>query len=228
MLITIDGLAASGKSTAARGLALRMGYAYLNTGAMYRGIAFAALQIRVDPANEDALGECARDARLQFSATTSGTLVQVDGRIVSAELHDPQVTQLATIAAASFAVRHVVIPLQRQIARQTDNIVTDGRDQGSVVFPDAEAKFYFIANETIRARRRLYELTQRGIETCIDEVLEELLRRDRHDQTRALGPLVKPAGAYELDTSFLTEEEVIRLMEEHVRVVRQMLGSQKR
>ena len=213
MIITIDGPAGSGKSTAARLLAKTLGIAYLDTGATYRALTLAAMQQGLDLTDEAALAELAGRLDLHMAPAETGTVVVLDGQDVSAEIRSVEVTDKAHYAADSPAVRAVLVALQRRIgeelARRSGGVVAEGRDQGTVVFPDADVKFYLDASPEVRARRRYEELAARGEDVSLQQVLEAIRRRDRRDRSRSAGPLAKPPGAIEIDTSEMTVEQMV-------------------
>jgi len=213
MIITIDGPAGSGKSTAARLLAKTLGIAYLDTGATYRALTLAAMQRELNLADEAALADLAGRLDLHMEPAETGTVVVLNGRDVSAEIRTAEVTDKAHHAADSPAVRAVLVTLQRRIgaelARRSGGVVAEGRDQGSVVFPDADVKFYLDASPEVRARRRYEEMAARGEDVSLQQVLEAIRRRDQRDRSRPAGPLVRPPGAIEIDTSDMTVEQMV-------------------
>ena len=219
MVITIDGPAGSGKSTASRKLAAALGLAYLDTGATYRAVAHHGLELGVDLEDESALAEVARRIDLELIPADDGVRVLISGRDVSAPIRTPQVTALTRHTAGSALVRGVLVELQRRIGRELGSFVTEGRDQGSVVFPDADVKFYLDASPEVRARRRTDELLTAGAEADYDQILRSIIDRDRRDIAREVGPLVKPEGAIVIDTSDMDINQVTdamaRTVEEH-------------
>jgi cytidylate kinase len=195
--ITIDGPAAAGKSTVARRVAQALGLRFLDTGAMYRAVAWMAARLGLsDP---DDIPTMARYLRLEMEDTR----VRVDGRDVTQAIRTPEITALVRPIANSPGCRGELVRMQRELGRN-GGIVTEGRDQGSVVFPGAEYKFYLDASIDVRARRRQ---AQEG--GALEDVRRALEARDREDRERAVGPLVEPAGAVRIDTSALTVEEVV-------------------
>jgi len=217
MVITIDGPAGSGKSTAARNLARELDIAYLDTGATYRAVTLKALREGVDLADEHALSDAARRAAIHPVPGPDGIRVLLDGEDVSAEIRTERVSEKSYYAARSPLVREVLVELQRQIGAELGSFAAEGRDQGTVVFPDADVKFYLTADVAERARRRCAELETRG-ETCDPaRVREALRRRDRRDRGRSVGPLVKPEDAVEIDTTGLSIEQTTQALLEHVR-----------
>ncbi len=212
MVITIDGPAGSGKSTASRKLAALLGLAYLDTGATYRGLAYYALTSGIDLENETALADLARRIDLQLIPDEDGVNVLLGGRDISAEIRTEQITALTRHAAGSAVVRGVLVELQRKIGWDLGSFVTEGRDQGSVVFPDADVKFYLDASAEIRARRRTDERLATGDHADYDEILQAIIDRDQRDISRQVGPLVRPRGAVVIDTSEMNIDQVVEAM----------------
>lgn len=216
MIITIDGPAGSGKSTIARKLAARLRIPYLDTGAMYRVVTLAALNEGVDLNDEARLTDLAQRQEYHLDLGPTHIRVTLDGRDVTEALRTMRVSEHTRFAAASPGVRRVLVDRQRAIGRRFASLVTEGRDQGSVAFPEAQAKFYLDADIRQRARRRFAELINEGEEVDEDAVLRNLVERDRTDRERAVAPLRKPDGAIEIDTSHLSVSEVIHRMLEHL------------
>lgn len=215
-VVTIDGPAGSGKSTVARALARRLGWAYLDTGAMYRAVTLLALRDGVDLNDPEALAVCARQADLQLDYDDQGLQVRLNGRDVSGEIRSPEVTDSSHAIAASPGVRGVLVDLQRRIAGDLGAVVAEGRDQGSVVFPDADVKFFLTGDPVVRARRRLAEMRERGQQAQYQEVYDSIVARDLRDATRDVAPLVKPVGAVAVDTTAMTIEQVVAALAGHV------------
>ncbi len=215
MIVTIDGPAGAGKSSAARELARRLGFRFLDTGAMYRAVALAGIQRGVDLADAEALAGLARQLRVELA----GDRVLVDGQDVTDAIRTLEVTGATHWAADNPAVRTVLVEWQRAAAAGAD-VVTEGRDQASVVFPEAECKIFLTADEVERARRRQRDLAERGEDVPLDEVLSTQRLRDQRDASRPVGPLVKAAGAIEVPTDGLSLDEVVDRLEQVVRSCR--------
>ena len=214
LIITIDGPAGSGKSTTARLVAQRLGYTYLDTGAMYRGMTVKALEQGIDVSRPEALADMARRTEVRVETDPNGTRITVDGRDVTDLLREPRVTRNASAVSAARGVRERMVELQRKIGLD-GGIVAEGRDIGSVVFPQAEVKIYLEADLNCRAARRQRDLAQVGSSADPNKVEQEISARDRYDSTREHSPLVVPEGAVIIDNTDLTiEEQVDRVIEE--------------
>ncbi len=203
-VIAIDGPAGSGKSTVARSLAERLGLRYLDTGAMYRAVTFAALRRNIDPADEEPVAGLARRVDLEVTLEH----VRVDGVDATIEIRGPEVTRAVSTVAANAAVRSELVARQRDWAAKHGGGVIEGRDIGSVVFPDAELKVYLDARPEVRAARRSKEVTDLDYET----VAADLARRDALDQGRESSPLTRAGDAIEVDTSDLEVDEIVDLI----------------
>ena len=202
MIITIDGPVASGKSTAARNLARALGFRHLDTGAIYRALTLLARELKVDPADRGAVSAMLARADVRLD----GEAVYLEGRDVSAEIRRPEISSSVRLFAENPGVRAFVKGLEHRAAAGKD-IVVEGRDMGTVVFPEAEVKIYLTASAEERARRRSEELKERGTPQDYRVVLTELLARDRADMTRPIAPLKKARGAIEFDSTGLTQQE---------------------
>ena len=216
MKVTIDGPAGSGKSTAARGLARELGIAYLDTGATYRAATLRAMRHGVGLSDEQALARCAAQADIRLTPEDGGVRVLLDGQDVSEAIREPDVTDTVHHLANSPAVREVLVALQRRVGEQFGSFVTEGRDQGTVVFPDADLRVFLEAAPEVRAMRRYEELLARGRDADYMDVLRKIIERDGRDRTRSVGPLVKPRGALHIDSSDLSPEQVVREILRHL------------
>lgn len=205
MIVTIDGPAGAGKTSVARGLARELGFDFLDTGAMYRAVAWAALRDDADVEDPQVMAQIAASITIQFD----GDRVLVDGTDISDEIRSPGVTECVKYAAGNRAVREILVRQQRRIGEAADNLVTEGRDQGTVVFPDAQCKIFLTASPEERARRRYRELISKGENTTFAEVLESQNKRDASDSQRDLAPLVKPKDAVQVSTDEMTSEQVL-------------------
>lgn len=200
-VIAIDGPAGSGKSTVAKALAARLGLEYLDTGAMYRSVTFAALRRGVDPSDAALVGRVAEDVVIHMRPDG----VTVDGVDATSEIRGPEVSRAVSVVAANPLVRTEMVRRQRDWVAARNGVVLEGRDIGTVVFPDAELKVYLTADPDVRAQRRSQEVTDLDYET----VAADLARRDAFDQGREVSPLAAAEDAFLLDTTGLTVEEIL-------------------
>jgi cytidylate kinase len=212
LLIAIDGPAGAGKSATARELAVRLGLPYLDTGAMYRAVALLALRAGLGPElkseGRQAVAEIARRLGVGFRGDPRAQRVMLDGEDVTEALRLPEVSQMASVVSAIPEVRREMVPRQRELAAPTGGVV-EGRDIGTVVFPDATLKVFLTAEPEVRARRRFEELARRDQAVRWEAVLDEQRERDRRDSTRPDSPLRPAEGAVVVDTSRLTLQEVV-------------------
>ena len=212
MIVTIDGPAGAGKSSAARELARRLGFRFLDTGAMYRAVTLAAKERGLDLADAESLAQLVREIRIELVDDR----VLVDGRDVTKEIRTYDITVSIQHAADNPAVRAQLVQWQREAAEGV-SVVTEGRDQATVVFPNAECKIFLTADESERAQRRYLDLQARGEDVCYDDVLAAQHARDERDCTRAVGALRKADDAIEVSTSGMSPDEVVAHLEEIVR-----------
>lgn len=209
LVITIDGPAASGKSTMARRLAEKLGATFLDTGAMYRAVTLAAMNAGVDLNDENKLLGIIDKHRFRFVPERGGMDVYIDEEDVTEDIRKPEVTRKVHYIASSAKMRERLVEMQRRFAAEQEKIVTEGRDQGTVAFGDADIKFFLTAGIAERARRRQTELRAKGISESLEQIRKAIEQRDKSDESRAAGPL-KPAGdAVIVDTTDLTIEEVV-------------------
>jgi len=211
MIVTIDGPAGAGKSSAARELARRLGFRFLDTGAMYRAVTYAARERGIELSDAEQLAQLARQIRVELA----GDRVLLDGEDVTKAIRRFDITSVIHHAADNPAVRGQLVLWQRAAAEGSD-VVTEGRDQGTVVFPNAEVKIFLTADEVERARRRHRDLETRGESISFDDVLANQRLRDQRDSSRAVGALVKAKDAIEVSTDGLSPDEVVAKLEQIV------------
>ncbi len=223
MIVTIDGPAGTGKSTVGRELAARLGLALLDTGAMYRAAAAIVLDQGIDPADEERVVEAVAKEDLHFDFSKDPPSMLCSGTPVDDRIREQDVTRLVSRVSAIAALRTHMVRKQRIVAHQHPRLVAEGRDQGSVVFPDADVKFYLEATPGERARRRAEQMRCAGQDVDERALRVEIEQRDNYDSTRAVGPLRCPEGATRLDTSELSFDEVVDELE---RIVRQRIAEQ--
>ena len=209
MIIAIDGPAASGKSTTAKMVAKKLEMTYLDTGAMYRAVTLALLRSNTDLDDYDSVCQVVDELELDIYDKGSKTIVILDGEDVSETIRSMPVTENVSAVSAMKYVRQTMVEIQRNIGKKT-NCVVEGRDIGTVVFPDAEFKIFMVADVNMRAKRRLKDFHEMGENRSFQEVLADLKRRDEKDSTRAYSPLQKADEAIEIDTSMLSIDQQVR------------------
>jgi cytidylate kinase len=217
MVITIDGTVGSGKSTAAAGLARRLGAFHLDTGAMYRALTLKALETGTDLEDSEALTVLARESTVELVGEPGRQRVRLDGRDVTGAVRENRVSTHSHYLARTAGVRRVLVAEQRAMAERHGDVVAEGRDQGTVVFPEAAVKFFLDAAPEVRARRRQLELADRGEVRSFREVLGEIEQRDRRDSTREADPLRMADDAVRIDTTNLGVEAMIEALAGEVR-----------
>ncbi len=219
LIITIDGPSGTGKSTAARGLARRLGFLYLDTGAMYRAVALQALRKKVALSDSAALARLAEKARMTFrKGPGSGVRIFLNGRDVSRLIRRPEVSSAASKVAVVSGVRKALVRRQRLLGR-AGGLVAEGRDTGTVVFPHADLKVFMSAGAAERARRRCRELKEAGHRVTFPQVLREVRQRDRRDRNRAISPLKPAPGAVRINNTRLQSTQVLAKLIDYVRGV---------
>ncbi|MEC9373325.1 MAG: (d)CMP kinase [Planctomycetota bacterium] len=217
LIVTIDGPAGTGKSSVGRALALRLGLEFLDTGAMYRAATALAIDRGLSLDDEEGIAKLAAEADLHFDWTTDPPTLLAYLEPYHHRLRDPDVTSAVSPVSALAMLRDVLVRKQRIIGAQHPRLVTEGRDQGSVVFPDAEVKFFVHASARVRAERRVRQMEEQGQPADIDTVEQELIRRDKADAARKVAPLVRAADAVMVDTSSMSFEQVVDELERQVR-----------
>ncbi len=211
LVIAIDGPSGAGKSTTARRLAERLGYLYIDTGAMYRAVGWKAARERIDPADEEGLAALCGRTTVTLDSRGPSLRVFVDGTDVSQAIRTPEMGNQASSVSKSPSVRARLLELQRALGRD-GGVVMDGRDIGTVVFPDADVKFFLDASAEERGRRRWRELTDKGIKVDQERITQEIRDRDRQDSSRVLAPLRRADDARVIDSTALTADEVLDRM----------------
>lgn len=206
--IAIDGPAGAGKSTIAKLLAKKLGFIYVDTGALYRSLALYVIENKIDHEDENAVASSMDKAEISLRYIDGQQAVFLGDRNVNDYIRTPQVSQMASLVSALPAVRDKLLSLQRDIAAK-ENVIMDGRDIGTRILPDADAKIFLTASSRVRAERRCAELKEKGLEANIDEVEKEIIERDERDMNRETAPLVQADDAVLVDTSSLTIEEVV-------------------
>lgn len=215
MIIAIDGPAGSGKSSAAKIIAQKMQFKHINTGAMYRAVALKARQLQVDLSDEARVVDVALKQIMQFVPGPKGQTVVVDGEDVTSLLRSKRVDQDAAIVASLGKVREILVAKQREMGKG-GSIVMEGRDIGTVVFPEAERKFFLDASPEERGKRRFLELQEKGQQVDLDTIIEQVRRRDEIDRNREVSPLKAAKDAICMDTTNLNLEEVVNQIMEWI------------
>ncbi len=211
LIVTIDGPAGAGKSTVARQLAKRLGYLYLDTGALYRAVAWKVRSAGVNPENGAAVAALLPGMRVGLDRRDDGVGVTVDGHDVTDELRSPEISTMASLVSAIPAVREWLLPVQRQVGH-AGGVVAEGRDLGTRVFPAAEAKFFLDADLNTRAGRRQQDLAGTGRSAPLERTKQEIETRDQRDRSRAIAPLIPASDAEVIDSTSLTVDQVIDRM----------------
>jgi cytidylate kinase len=216
LTIAIDGPSGAGKSTVARALSKRLGYLYIDTGAMYRTVALRAKEKGISPENELALSQLASSLHITFVTEGEQTHIFCDAEEITEAIRTPEISRLASFISRQKGVREALVRMQKEIGKG-GGVVLEGRDIGTVVFPDAHVKFYLDAETDERARRRYHEMVEKGVNVDLKETQEELAQRDHSDMHRNHSPLKKAKDAVFIDS---THRSVAEIVEEMVRVVK--------
>ena len=222
LLIVIDGPAGAGKTTVSKTLAERLDYKYIDTGALYRGVAYEILARGVDPADEDGLARLLGDLDLRFERGADGMRLYSSGTDITDYIRTPEITMLASAASAKPIVRQALLDLQRGLGRQKA-AVFEGRDMGTVVFPDADVKFFLTADLKVRARRRYEELRGKS-DQSLAEVENDMQQRDANDSGRDTAPLKPAPDAVTIDS---TEKPIDSVIDEMLARIREITGQSK-
>ena len=227
LVIAIDGPAASGKSTTSRMLANRLGYLYIDTGAMYRAITLKMLEAKIDLEDEEKIAQLAEQTKIRLDRSNGQLRVFLDERDRTETIRRPEVTRTVSKISAIKSVREVLVREQRSMGAE-GGIVIEGRDIGTVVFPDADLKIFMVADVNERARRRQKELHQQGADVPVDQLKNDILERDRKDSERHISPLRKADTAITIDTSDLTVEEQVEVIIEKIQKILEATHESKR
>lgn len=225
MIVTIDGPAGSGKSSVARQIANKLNWIYLDTGATYRCAALLAHQAGIDASCAEKIADCLKSSKISFEYDSGDVRVFLDSQDVTDKIRSEEISELASKLATNCKIRSALVEKQRQIASQYPNVITEGRDQGSVVFKDAELKIYMNANPRERANRRYRQLKEQGYDADYEQILQAIIERDNRDKTRRISPLVVPEDAIVIDTTDLTIEQVV---EQIINLIEQRRKESKR
>ncbi|MDP7008428.1 MAG: (d)CMP kinase [Phycisphaerales bacterium] len=217
VVVTIDGAAGTGKTSVARELAARLGTDCLDTGAMYRAVAVIAVDQGIEPSDGETLARMVTEQGIRFDWTQSPPPILLAGKDISKRIRDLDVSAVVSIVAEQSAIRKVLVEQQRKISEEHPTLVTEGRDQGSVVFPNATAQFYLEASISERTKRRLLQLQESGTQTDAETVQKDISTRDTIDSSRDDSPLTCPDSAMVIDTSDKTMLQVVDIMEQIVR-----------
>ena len=204
LVIAVDGPAGAGKSTIAKIIAKDLNINYIDTGAMYRAITYKCLSNNIDINNEEAVKEIAKQTDIDFKDNN----IYLDGKIVNDEIRTIEVSNNVSNVAKIKEVRYLMVDVQREIGKR-NSVILDGRDIGSYVFPNADYKFFLVATPEERGKRRHKELTEKGYEVSLEEIISDIIRRDEIDSNREFAPLVKAEDAIEIDTTGKNIDEVV-------------------
>ena len=212
LVIAIDGPSGAGKSTIANQLAKRLGYKQIDTGAMYRALSYLISQTDIDPGNMDAVKRFCSDVDIRLDCSNGTQHVFANGQDVTSQIRTPEMSRITSVISALKPVREALMKAQRKMG-SNGGVVLEGRDIGTVVFPDAELKFYLYASPEERGRRRFAELIDKGEQVTLEETIQAVSRRDDQDSQRDLAPLKQAEDAIPIDSSGVGIEDVLKIME---------------
>ena len=218
MIITIDGPSGAGKSTVSRGLAKHLSFTYLDTGAMYRAVALAAYTAGVGVEDHKKISEICTSADIWFKGDFDSSRIIMNGEDVSEAIRTPVMDMQASLISAVYVVREKMTLLQRSIGAK-GNIVAEGRDMGTVVFPDADIKFFLSADIAARVERRYHERLSKGENISKEDIEKDILQRDKQDSSREIAPLTAATDAIYIDSSKMSAEDVINLMLDKIKKI---------
>jgi cytidylate kinase len=216
LIVAIDGPSGAGKSSVTKAVADRLGYTHIDTGAMFRVVALMASRSGIDADNDHALAELCAGLNIDFAVVAGVSRVLANGEDVTTDIRSPHISLLTSRVAAVSVVRDHLLFLQRKMG-ESGGVVLEGRDIGTVVFPDADIKFYLTASAEERGRRRFAELTAKGVGVNLEQTVTEVIQRDEQDMKREYAPLRRAVDAIEIDSTTISLDEVIALMEKHIR-----------
>jgi len=208
LIIAIDGPAGSGKSTIAKMIARELGFTYIDTGAMYRAVALKIKRLGINPDDPEAVLEVLKGTEIDLKPSENGVKVFLDGEDVSYRIRTEEIGKIASKIARHKKVREILVQMQRELGKKAKDAVIEGRDTGTVIFPDADIKFFLTASAEVRAERRYRELKEKGFDVSYDKILNEVKERDRIDKTRKESPLKPAEDAVIIDTSKKTLDQV--------------------
>lgn len=216
LIVAIDGPAGSGKSTSAKLIAKKLGYLYIDTGAMYRAVTYLALKNDAVK-DENRIVELARKSEIELKFENTEVTVLLNGQDVSKEIRSAEVNEHVSDVSKISAVRKLMVEKQREMSKKSKGVVMEGRDIGTVVFPDADVKIFLTASLDTRAGRRAKEYTEKGSEVMLDEIKNNIINRDKIDSSRSDSPLIKANDAISIDTTNVTIDEQVNLILEQVK-----------
>lgn len=210
MIIAIDGPAGSGKSTIAKMIARELGFTYIDTGAMYRAVALKIKRLGINPDDPEAVLEVLKNTEIDLRPSEEGIKIFLDGEDVSDRIRTEEIGKIASKIARHRKVREILVQMQRELGKRAKDAVIEGRDTGTVIFPDADIKFFLTASAEVRAERRYRELKEKGLNVNYERILREVKERDRLDKTRKESPLKPAEDAVIIDTSDKDIDQVFR------------------